>query len=115
MHDVLVTQLAKAQTIATKGHSDNKQLLGSNANERTITITQPSQKEEKDKIVIKLDDQSTSLIELADAINKTDKGVTASVIKDRDNQYHLVVTSKKKVLTTALTLMWRVTMNWLKY
>ncbi|HFF1652962.1 MULTISPECIES: flagellar filament capping protein FliD [Providencia] len=96
VHDVLVTQLAKAQTIATKGHSDNKQLLGSNAKERTITITQPSQKEEKDKIVIKLDDQSTSLIELADAINKTDKGVTASVIKDRDNQYHLVVTSKKE-------------------
>ena len=96
VHDVLITQLAKAQTIATKGHSDNKQLLGNSASERTITITQPSQKEAKDKIVIKLDNASTSLIEIADAINKTDKSVTASVIKDKDNAYHLVVTSKKE-------------------
>lgn len=95
VHDIKVTQLAKAQTIATKGHSDNKQLLGSDAKERTITITQPSQKEAKDKIVIKLDNESTSLIEIADAINKADKGVAASVIKDKDDQYHLVVTSKK--------------------
>ncbi|MTC75971.1 flagellar filament capping protein FliD [Providencia sp. wls1919] len=95
VHDVKVTQLAKAQTIATKGHSDNKELLGSDAKERTITITQPSQKEAKDKIVIKLDNESTSLIEIADAINKADKGVSASVIKDKDNQYHLVVTAKK--------------------
>ncbi|EPL9569721.1 flagellar filament capping protein FliD [Providencia rettgeri] len=96
VHDVLVTQLAKAQTIATQGQSDNKKLLGSNADVRTITITQPSQKEEKDKIIIKLDKESTSLIEIADAINKTDKGVTASVIKDKNNEYHLVVTSKKE-------------------
>ncbi|HGN0867114.1 flagellar hook-associated protein 2 [Providencia alcalifaciens] len=95
VHDIKVTQLAKAQTIATKGHSDNKELLGSDAKERTITITQPSQKEAKDKIVIKLDNESTSLIEIADAINKSDKGVSASVIKDKDNQYHLVVTAKK--------------------
>lgn len=95
VHDIKVTQLAKAQTIATKGHSDNKELLGSDAKERTITITQPSQKEAKDKIVIKLDNESTSLVEIADAINKSDKGVSASVIKDKDNQYHLVVTAKK--------------------
>ncbi|MFD1091946.1 flagellar filament capping protein FliD [Providencia vermicola] len=96
VHDVLVTRLAKAQTIATQGQTDNKKLLGSDADERTITITQPSQKEAKDKIVIKLDKESTSLIEIADAINKTDKGVTASVIKDKNNEYHLVVTSKKE-------------------
>ncbi|CAB5590657.1 flagellar filament capping protein FliD [Providencia hangzhouensis] len=96
VHDVLVTRLAKAQTIATQGQTDNKKLLGSDASERTITITQPSQKEAKDKIVIKLDKESTSLIEIADAINKTDKGVTASVIKDKNNEYHLVVTSKKE-------------------
>ncbi|WP_272521178.1 flagellar filament capping protein FliD [Providencia sp. PROV202] len=95
VHDVKVTQLAKAQTIATKDIPDNKKLLGNGAAERTITITQPSQKEDKDKIVIKLDNEHTSLIEIADAINKTDKGVSASVIKDKDNQYHLVVTSKK--------------------
>ncbi|WP_272689319.1 flagellar filament capping protein FliD [Providencia sp. PROV033] len=95
VHDVKVTKLAKAQTIATKGVDDNKKLLGNRAAERTITITQPSQKEDKDKIVIKLDNEHTSLIELADAINKTDKGVSASVIKDKDNKYHLVVTSKK--------------------
>ncbi|WP_272538668.1 flagellar filament capping protein FliD [Providencia sp. PROV197] len=96
VHDVLVTRLAKAQTIASQGQTDNKKLLGSDADERTITITQPSQKESKDKIVIKLDKESTSLIEIADAINKTDKGVTASVIKDKNNEYHLVVTSKKE-------------------
>lgn len=96
VHDVTVERLAKAQTIATKGQKDNKELLGNGAKERTITITQPSQKEDKDKIVIKLDNEHTSLIEIADAINKTDKGVSASVIKDKDNIYHLVVTSKKE-------------------
>lgn len=96
VHDVTVERLAKAQTIATKGQKDNKELLGNGAAERTITITQPSQKENKDKIVIKLDNEHTSLIEIADAINKTDKGVSASVIKDKDNVYHLVVTSKKE-------------------
>ncbi|MTC72097.1 flagellar filament capping protein FliD [Providencia sp. wls1914] len=95
VHDVKVNQLAKAQTIATKDIPDNKKLLGNGNKERTITITQPSQKEDKDKIVIKLDNEHTSLIEIADAINKTDKGVSASVIKDKNNQYHLVVTSKK--------------------
>ncbi|EMT6577293.1 flagellar filament capping protein FliD [Providencia rettgeri] len=96
VHDVTIKQLAKAQTIASKGQDDNKAMLGSDAKERTITITQPSQKEEKDKIVIKLDNNHTSLIEIADAINKADKGVTASVIKDISNKYHLVVTSKKE-------------------
>lgn len=96
VHDILVTQLAKAQTIATKGQKDNKALLGNGATERTITITQPSQKEAKDKIVIKLDNEHTSLIEIADAINKTDKSITASVVKDKTNNYHLVVTSKKE-------------------
>ncbi|HEM7186121.1 flagellar filament capping protein FliD [Providencia rettgeri] len=98
VHDVTVERLAKAQTIATKGtpNNSNKELLGNGAAERTITITQPSQKEAKDKIVIKLDNEHTSLIEIADAINKTDKGVSASVIKDKDNIYHLVVTSKKE-------------------
>ncbi|EML1935217.1 MULTISPECIES: flagellar filament capping protein FliD [Providencia] len=93
VHDVLVTQLAKAQTIATKGHDDNKKLLGNGSAERTITITQPA---EKKPIVIKLDNEHTSLIEIADAINKTDKTVTAAVIKDKTNNYHLVVTSKKE-------------------
>ncbi len=96
VHDVTVERLAKAQTIATKGQKDSKELLGNGAAERTITITQPSQKENKDKIVIKLDNEHTSLIEITDAINKTDKGVSASVIKDKDNVYHLVVTSKKE-------------------
>ncbi|HHR6077832.1 TPA: flagellar filament capping protein FliD [Providencia alcalifaciens] len=96
VHDVVVERLAKAQTIATKGLDDNKKLLGNGGAERTITITQPSQKEEKDKIVIKLDNERTSLIEIADAINKTDKGVSASVIKDAKNEYHLVVTAKKE-------------------
>ncbi|WP_323086285.1 flagellar cap protein FliD N-terminal domain-containing protein, partial [Providencia alcalifaciens] len=37
VHDVKVNQLAKAQTIATKGVDDNKKLLGNGATERTIT------------------------------------------------------------------------------
>lgn len=93
VHDVLVTQLAKAQTLATKGHDDNKKLLGNSNAERTIKITQPA---EKEPMVIKLDNEHTSLIEIADAINKTDKSVTAAIIKDKTNNYHLVVTSKKE-------------------
>ncbi|MEQ4673466.1 flagellar filament capping protein FliD [Providencia vermicola] len=104
VHDVTIKQLAKAQTIATKGQDDNKAMLGSDAKERTITITQPSQKEEKDKIVIKLDNNHTSLIEIADAINKADKGVTASVIKDVSNKYHLVVTSKKEGIDNRINI-----------
>ena len=104
VHDVTVERLAKAQTIASQGQSDNKKLLGNGAAERTITITQPSQKEDKDKIVIKLDNEHTSLIEIADAINKTDKGVTASVIKDKTNAYHLVVTSKKEGTDNSISI-----------
>lgn len=104
VHDVTVERLAKAQTIATQGKDSNKTLLGNGAKERTITITQPSQKEAKDKIVIKLDNEHTSLIEIADAINKTDKGVSASVIKDATNKYHLVVTAKKEGTENSISI-----------
>ncbi|EKT62201.1 flagellar filament capping protein FliD [Providencia burhodogranariea] len=93
VHDVLVTQLAKAQTLATKGHDDDKKLLGNSNAERTIKITQPA---EKEPTILKLDNAHTSLIEIADAINKTDKSVTAAIIKDKTSNYHLVVTSKKE-------------------
>lgn len=93
VHDVVVKNLAKAQTIATQGQSDNKALLGNGNKERTITITQPA---EKKPVVVTLDNEHTSLIEIADAINKTDSAVSAAIIKDKTNNYHLVVTSKKE-------------------
>lgn len=94
VYDVKVDQLAKSQTIATKGQDSNKTPLGDGSSERTITITQGAGGDPKKTFTIKLSQDRTSLIEIADAINKADKGVTAAVIKTADGKYVLSMSSK---------------------
>lgn len=94
VYDVKVDQLAKSQTIATKGQDSNKTPLGDGSSERTITITQGDGSDPKKTFTIKLSQDRTSLIEIADAINKADKGVTAAVIKTADGKYVLSMSSK---------------------
>ncbi|MGJ3348492.1 flagellar filament capping protein FliD [Morganella sp. Je.2.23] len=94
VYDVKVDQLAKSQTIATKGQDSNKTPLGDGSSERTITITQGAGGDPKKTFTVKLSQDHTSLIEIADAINKADKGVTAAVIKTADGKYVLSMSSK---------------------
>ncbi|WP_317419124.1 MULTISPECIES: flagellar filament capping protein FliD [unclassified Morganella (in: enterobacteria)] len=94
VYDIRVDQLAKSQTIATKGQDSNKNNLGNGNAERTITISQGDGSDPKKTFTIKLDKDHTSLIEIADAINKADKGVTAAVIKTADGKYTLSMSSK---------------------
>ena len=57
---------------------------------RTITITQPYEK----PLEVELSDADTSLSGIASAINKANGNVTASVIKAKDGDYRLLLTSK---------------------
>ncbi|EKT58588.1 flagellar filament capping protein FliD [Providencia sneebia] len=93
IHDIFISQLAKAQTISTKGYPDKTIPLGNNNAERIITISQPV---EKDPIIIKLGNEHTSLVTIAAAINKENKSVNATIIKNNNNEYHLALTSKKE-------------------
>lgn len=105
VYDVRVDKLAKAQTIATKGQADNKADLGdTSADTRTIKITQGDGTDPKKVFEVTLDKEHTSLIEIADAINKKDKGVSASVVKDSNNEYHLVLTSKTEGIDSRISV-----------
>ncbi|WP_308327005.1 flagellin hook IN motif-containing protein, partial [Enterobacter chuandaensis] len=58
---------------------------------RKITITQPGT---KTPLEVNLADGDTSLAGIASAINKANGNVTASVIKAKDGDYRLMLSSK---------------------
>ncbi|HGJ5897852.1 flagellar filament capping protein FliD [Arsenophonus apicola] len=94
-YEVIVEQLAQAQSLKTNTIDDVKKKLGGNVTsgrERILVIKQNS---EKQPLEIKLSDEQTSLLEIRDAINKTDGNVTASLVKIKDGEHQLVLTSKK--------------------
>ncbi|WP_413496218.1 flagellar filament capping protein FliD [Morganella psychrotolerans] len=104
VYDVRVDKLAKAQTIATAGQTDNKTNLGDGSGTRTIKITQGDGSDPKKVFEVTLDQEHTSLIEIADAINKKDKGVSAAVVKDSNNEFHLVLTSKTEGVDSRISV-----------
>ncbi|WGL99391.1 flagellar filament capping protein FliD [Arsenophonus sp. aPb] len=94
-YEVVVEQLAQAQALKTNTIDDVKKKLGGNVatgQERVLVIKQNS---EKQPLEIKLSDEQTSLLEIRDAINKTDGNVTASLVKIKDDKHQLVLSSKK--------------------
>lgn len=104
VYDVRVDKLAKAQTVATAGQKDNKANLGDGSATRTIKITQGDGSDAKKVFEVTLDQEHTSLIEIADAINKKDKGVSAAVVKDSNNEFHLVLTSKTEGVDSRISV-----------
>lgn len=95
-YTVSVTQLAQAQTLKSTKVSDVKETLGETlgeGNKRTLVITQPG---EEKPLRIELEDKQTSILELRDAINKKEGNVSATIVKAKDGENYLVLTSRKE-------------------
>ncbi|MGG5837514.1 flagellar filament capping protein FliD [Huaxiibacter chinensis] len=89
---VNVNQIAKAQALSTGSIATNTEKLGETTGAtRKITITQPGTKK---PLEVELSDADTSLTGIANAINKANGNVTASVIKAKEGDYRLMLTSK---------------------
>ena len=89
---VNVNQVAKAQALTTGSYATNTDLLGDTTGAtRKITITQPGTKA---ALEVNLADGDTSLAGIASAINKANGNVTASVIKAKEGDYRLMLSSK---------------------
>lgn len=90
-HAVHIEQLAVAHKLKTDGKPESDVPLGDqNGGTRTITITNGDGKETK----VTLEDDETSLDQIAKAINKADGGAKASVQRTNDG-YQLVLSAKE--------------------
>lgn len=103
-YDVIIEQLAKNQTLSSEGVSDGKTMMGNSNDERTVSFKIGDGSDPKKNFDIKLKKDQTSPIEIADAINRADKGVSASVIKDRNGESHLVIMSKTQGTDSAVSI-----------
>jgi flagellar hook-associated protein 2 len=99
-HQVVVSQLASAHSLATAGQKDADTRLGSQTGgTRTVVIKQgpePKEGEEdtRKEIRVELKDDETSLNQVAKEINKQGGDVNARVVSS-DDGYQLILTSKK--------------------
>ena len=90
IYTISVTQLAQAQSLSTKSVTSNKEALGDGSGTRTIKIEQPGRKE---PLEIKLSQDKTTLDDISKAINDTDSGISASIVKVKDGEFKLVLTA----------------------
>lgn len=90
-YNIEVTNLAKAQSLLSKDVPNTTDKLGNDDATRTITISQPGQKE---PLEVTLSGDKTSLTDIRDAINKKEGSVSASIMKADDNTYYLALTAK---------------------
>lgn len=93
LYKIKVTQLAQSQSLMTEGVKNQTEKLGTDgAADRTLTITTGNPAKETK---IALTDDQTSLVEMRDAINKSDAGVKATIMRVGDDEYRLAITSTK--------------------
>ncbi|MCV9880365.1 flagellar filament capping protein FliD [Brenneria izbisi] len=97
-YSVGVSQLAQAHSILSATHNSATNALGSA--DGKLTITQAN----GEKLEIALTGGETSLNDVRDAINKSEGGVSASVIKANDNNYYLMLTAKDTGTESAITV-----------
>ena len=90
IYTISVTQLAQAQSLSTATVGSNKEALGDGSATRTIKIEQPGRKE---PLEIKLSQDKTTLDDISKAINDSDSGISASIVKVNDNEFKLVLTA----------------------
>ena len=90
IYTISVTQLAQAQSLSTTSVASNKEALGDGSATRTIKIEQPGRKE---PLEIKLSQDKTTLDDISKAINDTDSGISASIVKVKDGEFKLVLTA----------------------
>lgn len=90
IYTISVTQLAQAQSLSTANVSSSKDALGNGSASRTIKIEQPGRKE---PLEIKLSQDKTTLDDISKAINDTDSGISASIVKVNEKEFRLVLTA----------------------
>lgn len=101
-YSVEVNKLAAAQSLLSPKVASKDTDLGDNSmSSRTITISQPGQ---KDPMTVTLASDKTSLADVRDAINAKQGSVTASIIKADDNSYYLSLTSRDSGTTNKMTV-----------
>ena len=102
-YTVEVLKMAQSQTLTSQEFSSSKDKIGgtTGSDSRTITISQPGQKE---PMTVTLTDDQTSLTGIRDAINKQNGSVTATIIKADDDSYYLSLTSKETGVSNAMTV-----------
>lgn len=98
-YTVSVSQLATAQTLTSAVQTSNTTALATA--DSTITIQQGG---DKKPVTVSVSAANSSLTGIRDAINKSDSGVTASIIKTGDGSYRLSMTSDDTGEDNAMTL-----------
>jgi flagellar hook-associated protein 2 len=88
-YTISVQKLAQSQTLTSATKTDVKAAIGSDAASRTMKFVTAEGKEKS----ITLTKDQTSLSTIRDTINKSDVGVTASLIKVSATEYRLSLTS----------------------
>lgn len=95
--DVAVSQLARAQSIASGGVADRAEQLGAG----TISLKLG----DGDAVDITIEPGKSSLDDIRNAINESKSGVTASIVNDGSGEpYRLVVTSNNTGTESAVTI-----------
>lgn len=90
IYTISVTQLAQAQSLSSSSVASSKEALGDGSATRTIKIEQPGRKE---PLEIKLSQDKTTLDDISKAINDSDSGISASIVKVKDGEFKLVLTA----------------------
>ncbi|AMG53912.1 flagellar filament capping protein FliD [Citrobacter amalonaticus] len=102
IYKINVTQLAQAQSIRTTSTvTDSKAAQGNDNAQRTLIIKQDGKEK---PLEIKLTKDQTSLEGMRDAINNANGGVSASIVKLKDNDYQLVLTSSETGLANKMSI-----------
>ncbi|MDI6827447.1 MAG: flagellar filament capping protein FliD [Armatimonadota bacterium] len=93
-----INAVARAHQIKTEGFADITTQVGTG--ELTITVGSGA------PVQITIDETNNTLAGIRDAINKSNAGVTASIINDgsESNPYRLVITSNKTGITGTITI-----------
>ncbi|MGL5455975.1 MAG: flagellar filament capping protein FliD [Enterobacterales bacterium] len=102
IYKINVTQIAQAQSLRTTTTvTDSKAAQGDDSAERTLIIKQDGKEK---PLEIKLTKDQTSLVEMRDAINNANGGVTASIVKLKDDDYQLVLTSSETGVANKMSI-----------
>lgn len=102
IYKINVTHIAQAQSLRTTTTvTDSKAVQGNDNAERTLIIKQDGKEK---PLEIKLTKDQTSLVEMRDAINNANGGVTANIVKLKDNDFQLVLTSSETGVANKMSI-----------
>ncbi|MEC5318498.1 flagellar filament capping protein FliD [Brenneria populi subsp. brevivirga] len=97
-YSIDVKQLAQAHSITSDAKTSATEALS--ATDTTLTIAQENGK----SLTVDVKGGKTSLNDVRDAINKANGGVSASVVKAKDNEYYLMITARDSGTKGEITL-----------